>query len=467
MAVRARRERLDDLPRARRFVALVGGPTDEDSLPRRRVADAGDVERPRHAHAREVRHERPIGVAVDGRLEQAELERLNHVLDGRVILLDERRADRVRPGLHGHSDRGAVFDLVVGELGEQDALPVERHLELLGLAQVGAEHAAAALDEIRANDVLRVDGEVVRERSAAARAERHAGQVLVLRQVAADEVFLLAIRHRRVADREPADLARGRDVALEQHRRNAERARDVVEAEARVVRRQQRRCVDLERQQIADRIRVLGAIDAMQRRAAGVRLALAAMRVELGLEVRQEFALARPGRAAAPKRAASCRRRACARPFPTSRDPRRRSRRRPCRRTGRRTAPRPIDRCCCGTRCNVAAGTLADASLRATRFGSRLREARACREERDADGRTDSFHHSPVLPFVGCTKAPDSLVFYRVPTPCLYHPIASVSGKIRALARCHSRVSVLRQNPDRKSRFPAGEATRTMLYQSP
>ncbi len=69
---------------------------------------------------------------------------------------------------------GAVLDLVVRELGEQDALTVERDLELLGLAEVGAEHAAAALDEVGANDVLRVDGEVVRELGAAARAERHA-----------------------------------------------------------------------------------------------------------------------------------------------------------------------------------------------------------------------------------------------------------------------------------------------------
>ncbi len=134
VAVCARRQRLDDLPRARRFLALRGGPTDEDSLPCRRVADADNVERPGHAHAREVRHERPIGVAVDGRLEEAELERLDHVLDRSVILLDERSADRMRARFDRHADRGADFDLVVRELGEQDALPVERYLELLGLA---------------------------------------------------------------------------------------------------------------------------------------------------------------------------------------------------------------------------------------------------------------------------------------------------------------------------------------------
>ena len=147
-------------------------------------------------------------------------------------------------------------------------------------------------------DVLGVDGEIVRELGAAARAERHAGQMLVLRQVAGDEVLLLPVGHRRVADREPADLAGGGDVALEQHRRDAERARDVVEAVARVVGRQERRRIDLEREQVADRVRVLGAVHAMQRRAARVRLG-SRMRVELALEIREELRLARPRRDAA------------------------------------------------------------------------------------------------------------------------------------------------------------------------
>ena len=123
VAERARRERLDDLP------ARTALPRARWRAGRRRCAAASRVSptpvtaiRPRHGHAREVRHERPIGIAVDGGLEQAELERLNDVLDGRVILLDERRADRVRAGFDGHSDRGARLDRVLGEIGEQDAL---------------------------------------------------------------------------------------------------------------------------------------------------------------------------------------------------------------------------------------------------------------------------------------------------------------------------------------------------------
>ena len=57
----------------------------------------------------------------------------------------------------------------------------------------------------------------------------------------------------RIADGHRADLLGGGDVALEQHRRHAQHVGHVVEAEARVVGRQQRRGVDVERQQIADR----------------------------------------------------------------------------------------------------------------------------------------------------------------------------------------------------------------------
>ena len=60
------------------------------------------------------------------------------------------------------------------------------------------------------------------------------------------------------ADREPADLLRRRDVAVEQRRREVA-DRHVVEAVAGLVGRQQRRDVDVERQQVADGVLVLGS----------------------------------------------------------------------------------------------------------------------------------------------------------------------------------------------------------------
>ena len=57
---------------------------------------------------------------------------------------------------------------------------------------------------------------------------------------------------------------RRRRVRLEQRRGNGQRARDVVEAARRVVGRQQRRDVDLEAEEIANRVRVLRPIEAME-----------------------------------------------------------------------------------------------------------------------------------------------------------------------------------------------------------
>ena len=68
-----------------------------------------------------------------------------------------------------------------------------------------------------------------------------------------------------VADGQPADAARGRQVALHERRRQRERAGQVVEAVAGDVGGQERAAVHLEGQQIADGVRVLGAVEAVGR----------------------------------------------------------------------------------------------------------------------------------------------------------------------------------------------------------
>ncbi len=90
--------------------------------------------------------------------------------------------------------------------------------------------------------------------------------------------------HRQVADGAPTDLHRGQRVALEQRRRYRQRGCNVVEAIDRNVRRQ--RCRDGARlvvEQIADRVRVFGAVQARQRLGARVRRP-APGRVEILLE---------------------------------------------------------------------------------------------------------------------------------------------------------------------------------------
>ena len=107
------------------------------------------------------------------------------------------------------------------------------------------------------------DGNDVRHQQAAARAERQPFDVVVLRRVLAravdDQRRLFGI-----ADRQPADLLRRRHVRLDQRGRNAERAGDVVEAGRGVVRRQVLRRVDVEVEQVADDVRVFGAVQAVQ-----------------------------------------------------------------------------------------------------------------------------------------------------------------------------------------------------------
>ena len=79
-------------------------------------------------------------------------------------------------------------------------------------------------------------------------------------------------RAARAADRQAADLLRRRDVAVEQRRRQIA-DRHVVEAVAGLVGRQQRRDVDVEREQIADGVLVFGSGQPPDRGgAAGIRM---------------------------------------------------------------------------------------------------------------------------------------------------------------------------------------------------
>ena len=99
----------------------------------------------------------------------------------------------------------------------------------------------------------------------AARAERQTLDVIILRRIFRSSVHHQA-RRLSLADRQPADLPRRRNVGLHQRRGNPQRARDIVEAVRGVVRRQKLRRIDLEIEQVADRVRVFGAIQAVKAR---------------------------------------------------------------------------------------------------------------------------------------------------------------------------------------------------------
>ena len=98
----------------------------------------------------------------------------------------------------------------------------------------------------------------------------------VLRFVLLDAVDLTRRRDITLAKRERRDALRRREIAFEQHRRNAEDVGVVVEAGARIIRRQQRGGVDLDGQQIANGVRVFRAVQTMREWAAGIRIGLPA-----------------------------------------------------------------------------------------------------------------------------------------------------------------------------------------------
>ncbi len=179
---------------------------------------------------------------------------------------------------------------------------------------------------------------------AAARAERHALERLVLAEITLHRVGDLRRRGVAFADGEPADLRRRGDVALEQRRRHAEHVGDVVEAVARIVCGQEGRGIDVEREQIADRVLVLDAVHAVQRRASGIGTQRPRRDRWRSRSTRRRRR-ARRARDAWRRRAASCRRAPCGSPSPRSRRRRVRATRRRAEglaATGRRSSG---DRC--------------------------------------------------------------------------------------------------------------------------
>ena len=275
-AERAARERPQDLAGARDLLGAgrrrAGrGPTREDGAAARRVAAAGDVVRPPQLDAADARI---VALVARVLVARDRVVRPAHALEHRR-LVDEGHREQVGTG----GDREAHLLAVVGRVPVVAPLlgprrvedgaahgerlhegAVEPHLHLVPVGEA-AQPPVVGAREVDLDDVLAVHGEGVPHRQPAARAER---QVVadpgVLLQVLVDGEDLGRRGEVRVAHREPADLPRRRQVALGQHGRHRQHVGDVVEAEARVVGRQQRPGVDVEGEQVADGVGVLGAV---------------------------------------------------------------------------------------------------------------------------------------------------------------------------------------------------------------
>ncbi len=145
-----------------------------------------------------------------------------------------------------------------------------------------------AAHEPAGEDVLGIGREVVRDLHTAAGAERHAFEMIVLGHLDRNLVGRRRYHRVRIAEGVVGHAQGDSEIALEQHRRRRQHLGDVIEAVVAAVTRQQRREIGLDAEQIADRIGVLGAIQAMHLRRRRVRR-LAGCRVERADERRQEF----------------------------------------------------------------------------------------------------------------------------------------------------------------------------------
>ena len=137
-----------------------------------------------------------------------------------------------------HVRVGRQVVLLAADLREEHALAVDRDLELVRELEPGhvADDVAQQQD---AELVLGVLREVVRKQQAAARAERQPVDVILLRIVRRNAIGRRESGRVSVPTARLLILPRGAEVLLEQRRRDAQHAGDVVEPVALVVGRQQ------------------------------------------------------------------------------------------------------------------------------------------------------------------------------------------------------------------------------------
>ena len=170
-----------------------------------------------------------------------------------------------------------------------DQRVIDAQLDLvLAFRNVTIDRFADAPLQPNLEQVLAVERERVSHGYAPARRERqvlaHPG-ILPRRDRHPIDLLDRAILER--SDREATDLRGGCDVAIHQRRGHREHVGVVVEAEARHVAWEQRLAVDLQRQQVAYDVDILGAIQSVRRHASRVGCC-SAHPVELPLERRDE-----------------------------------------------------------------------------------------------------------------------------------------------------------------------------------
>ena len=201
-----------------------------------------------------------------------------------------RKADVVRTGSDPHASRHPFVDnrLRRGQIGGLDLVVLGTanrsrihfgaiHGDDEGVWRVISFYAGVAFldapDQPARQFILGVSRKNVTDNCAADCSERQAVDVSVLAEFAADGMLGGPGPHLRIAHGHGADALRRVHVSLQQQRRRFKSRRDVVEPELRAVGRQQVGNVNVDRQQITDRVRIFGAIQTMDDVAARVAMA--------------------------------------------------------------------------------------------------------------------------------------------------------------------------------------------------
>ena len=112
--------------------------------------------------------------------------------------------------------------------------------------------------------VFRIQRERVLEQGAAASAQREPLDAPALRDIRAHSKRFGVRRRLAIADGDARYRTGSGDVPIQQRRRNLQNARNVVEAVARVIRRQERRHIDIDGQNVAYRALILGSVQTME-----------------------------------------------------------------------------------------------------------------------------------------------------------------------------------------------------------
>ena len=280
-AVGSPRQSRDDLSCARVFVSAPGWAADKDLAAARCVSGSHGLE-----GARDGEH---FKMGMPGRVSRVGRAPNKGLQPGWIRgcgSLEECGRNDVRTCLQRYPDVAALIDLVAkfGHIDEvcfevglsthaEEMYPLSIDgvfdlvlvLETACHSQVGAEHTDG-------EDVIRIQRSRKIRQDSTYGADRHAFKMDVLRGVLPNTIRFAAWRNVHVPNGQRTDSSCRVHITLEQHRRNPKDISDVVKTVGGIVRRQQDRWIDFERQQIADRVAVFGAVQTPKERAARIRV---------------------------------------------------------------------------------------------------------------------------------------------------------------------------------------------------